>query len=169
MNTLCLSSSVHLHFPHIACCWKFFLLDYTEVLCQYRRYRADHAYLTYRMLQRQPLIFSMSGFTLSYTANMFILIALILTNCPAYNISERITQETTFLCCSALVACQPSERTARKTRILFYRSLVHVRNLLPSSCRCLQSHYLETGLHYYYYCHVYRVRVAKITGSSSDD
>jgi hypothetical protein len=28
-------------------------LHYTQVLCQYRLYRADHAYLTYLMLQRQ--------------------------------------------------------------------------------------------------------------------
>jgi hypothetical protein len=28
----------------------FFLLHYTQVLCQYRLYRADHAYLTYLML-----------------------------------------------------------------------------------------------------------------------
>jgi hypothetical protein len=27
---------------------------YTEVLCQYRLCRADHAYLTYLMLRRQP-------------------------------------------------------------------------------------------------------------------
>jgi hypothetical protein len=48
---LAFSSSVH--FEHTACYWKFFLLHYTQVLCQYRLYRADHAYLTYLMLQRQ--------------------------------------------------------------------------------------------------------------------
>jgi hypothetical protein len=58
-------------------------MPYTQVLCQYRLYRADHAYLTHLMLQWQlshlngrklttakfkPLIF--------YTANMFILMIL---------------------------------------------------------------------------------------------
>jgi hypothetical protein len=51
MNMLGLSSSVH--FAHTACYWNFFLLHYAQVLCQYRLYRADHAYLTYLMLQRQ--------------------------------------------------------------------------------------------------------------------
>jgi hypothetical protein len=41
----------YVHFTHIACYWKSFLLRYTQVLCQYRLYRADYAYLTYRMLQ----------------------------------------------------------------------------------------------------------------------
>jgi hypothetical protein len=50
MNMLGLSSSVRI--AHIACYWKFFLLHYTQVLCQSRLYR-DHAYLTYLMLQRQ--------------------------------------------------------------------------------------------------------------------
>jgi hypothetical protein len=50
MNIFSLSSSVH--FAHIACYQKFFLLHYTEVLCQYRFYTADHTYLTYFMLQR---------------------------------------------------------------------------------------------------------------------
>jgi hypothetical protein len=31
----------------------FFLLHYKQVLCQYRLCKADHAYLTYLMLQRQ--------------------------------------------------------------------------------------------------------------------
>jgi hypothetical protein len=51
MNMLGLSSGVH--FAHIACYWTFFLLHYTQVLCQSRLYRADHAYLTYLMPQRQ--------------------------------------------------------------------------------------------------------------------
>jgi hypothetical protein len=38
---------------HTACYWKFFLLHYTQVLCQYRLCETDHAYLTYLMLQRQ--------------------------------------------------------------------------------------------------------------------
>jgi hypothetical protein len=42
MNMLGISSSVH--FTHIHC---------TQVLCQYRLYRADHAYIMYLMLQRQ--------------------------------------------------------------------------------------------------------------------
>jgi hypothetical protein len=51
MNMLGLSSSIH--FTHIACYWNFFLLHYTQVLCQYRLWKADHAYLAYLMLQRQ--------------------------------------------------------------------------------------------------------------------
>jgi hypothetical protein len=51
VNMLGLSSSVH--FAHIACYWKFFLLHYTQVPCQSRLCKADHAYLTYLMLQRQ--------------------------------------------------------------------------------------------------------------------
>jgi hypothetical protein len=39
------------HISHVT--ENFFLLHYTQVLCQYRLYRADHAYLTYHMLQRQ--------------------------------------------------------------------------------------------------------------------
>jgi hypothetical protein len=62
-----------------------------QVFCQSRLYKAQHAYLTYLMLQRQlnhlngrkvdtakfkPLIFSPSCFALTYTANMFILMIL---------------------------------------------------------------------------------------------
>jgi hypothetical protein len=76
---------------HIACYLKCFLLRYIQILCQYRLYRAHHAYLKYLMLQRQlshlnsrkldyrqikPLILSMSGFILSYTVNMFSLMIL---------------------------------------------------------------------------------------------
>jgi hypothetical protein len=45
-----LLSSVRI--AHTACYWKFFLLHYTQALCQYRLYRAAHTYLTYLMLQR---------------------------------------------------------------------------------------------------------------------
>jgi hypothetical protein len=40
--------------PHIyvACYWKFLLLHYTQILCQSRLCIADHAYITYLMLQR---------------------------------------------------------------------------------------------------------------------
>jgi hypothetical protein len=44
INMLGLSSGVH--FAHAACYWKFFLLHNTQVLCQYRLYRVDSAYLT---------------------------------------------------------------------------------------------------------------------------
>jgi hypothetical protein len=88
-NMLGLSSSVCI--THIACYWKFFLLHSIKVLCQFRICKADHAYLTYLMLQRQlchlnvtslttakfkPLILSMLGFALSYTVNVFILMIL---------------------------------------------------------------------------------------------
>jgi hypothetical protein len=46
-----LSSSARI--SHIACYWKFFLVHYTQALCQYRLCRADRVYLTYFMLQRQ--------------------------------------------------------------------------------------------------------------------
>jgi hypothetical protein len=51
MNMLGLSSSVRI--AHIACCWKFFVFHYTQILCQYRLYRADHACIAYLILQRQ--------------------------------------------------------------------------------------------------------------------
>jgi hypothetical protein len=51
MIMLGLSSSVRI--AHIACYGKFLLLHYIHVLCQPRLCKADHAYLTYLMLQRQ--------------------------------------------------------------------------------------------------------------------
>jgi hypothetical protein len=51
MNMLGLSWSVRIAL--LACCRNFFLLHYIQVLCQYRLCKADHAYLTYLMLQRQ--------------------------------------------------------------------------------------------------------------------
>jgi hypothetical protein len=50
MNTLGLSVSVRIEL--IACYRKYFLLQYIQV-CQYMLCKADHAYLTYLMLQRQ--------------------------------------------------------------------------------------------------------------------
>jgi hypothetical protein len=51
MNMPSLLSSVHI--AHIAYYWKFFLLSYIQVLCQPRLCNADHAYLTYLLLQQQ--------------------------------------------------------------------------------------------------------------------
>jgi hypothetical protein len=52
VNMLCLSSNVHFaHIQHVT--ENLFILDYTQVLCQYRLCRADHSYLTYLVLQRQ--------------------------------------------------------------------------------------------------------------------
>jgi hypothetical protein len=51
MNMLALYSSALI--AHVARYWKFFLLYYMQVPCQYRLRRADHVYLTYLMLQRQ--------------------------------------------------------------------------------------------------------------------
>jgi hypothetical protein len=45
MNVFGLLSGVLM--AHIACYWKFFLLPYTQVLCQSRFYIANHVYLTY--------------------------------------------------------------------------------------------------------------------------
>jgi hypothetical protein len=50
VNVLGFSSSVYFAHIHVI---EFFLLHYTPVLCQYRLYRADPAYLTYLMLQQQ--------------------------------------------------------------------------------------------------------------------
>lgn len=66
--------------------WKSFLSQYMEVLCQSRLWKADNAYHTYLKLQRQliqlnglklhlhQMKVSVSGFILSYDANMSILI-----------------------------------------------------------------------------------------------
>jgi hypothetical protein len=51
MNMLGISSDVRL--THMACYWKFFLLKYIKFVCPYRLSKADHAYLTYPILQRQ--------------------------------------------------------------------------------------------------------------------
>jgi hypothetical protein len=52
LNMLGLSSSVH--YAHIACYWKVFLLHYTQVLCQYSLYRADHWFhLSMSLMLRQ--------------------------------------------------------------------------------------------------------------------
>jgi hypothetical protein len=42
-----------IHITHIACYWKFSVLHCIEIPCQSRLWKADHAYLTYFMLQRQ--------------------------------------------------------------------------------------------------------------------
>jgi hypothetical protein len=87
-NMLGLSSSTCI--AHIACYWKFFLLNYIQVLCLYRLCKANHAYLilcynsslvTWTVVSLttakfKPLIFSMSGFALFYTENMFIFMIL---------------------------------------------------------------------------------------------
>jgi hypothetical protein len=81
MNMLGLSSSVH--FAHIACYRKFSLVHYTQVLCQYRLCKPDHAYLTYLDS---------------------------LQTCPTSNISARMGQRTplpiiiVLNCCHATVA-----------------------------------------------------------------
>jgi hypothetical protein len=51
MNMLGLSSNVII--AHIEFYWKFFILHYIHVLCEYRLCKPDRAYLTYLMLQRQ--------------------------------------------------------------------------------------------------------------------
>jgi hypothetical protein len=52
--------------------------------------------------------------------------ALTHSNCPAYNISAWTAQKALFLCAVKLLL---------------------VKNLLPSIERCLQSHYIGTGIH----------------------
>jgi hypothetical protein len=63
MNALGLLTSVRIAL--IASYWKFFLLHCTQVLCQYRLYRADLTYLTYLMLQRQ--LSHLNGRTLNHS------------------------------------------------------------------------------------------------------
>jgi hypothetical protein len=53
MNIPGLSSRVP--FTHIARYWKLFLLHYTQVLCQYRPYRADHAYVKVKVMLRPTI------------------------------------------------------------------------------------------------------------------
>jgi hypothetical protein len=77
-------SSVHM--AHVACCGKFFFVHYMQVLCQSRLCKGDHAYpvyyyngcldiwtvVTLKAVKFKQLIFSMSGFYLSYPANIFL-------------------------------------------------------------------------------------------------
>jgi hypothetical protein len=66
----------------VACCWKFFLVHYMQVLSQSRLCKAVHVYLTCLMLQWQlshlndrkleRRVFSVYGLTLPYAANTFI-------------------------------------------------------------------------------------------------
>jgi hypothetical protein len=88
MNMICLSSSVHIAL--ITCYRKCFLLHYIQIHYQYSLCKADYSYLTYLMLQRQlgnlngrkldhrqvSASYIMSGFAVSYTANMFIFMIL---------------------------------------------------------------------------------------------
>jgi hypothetical protein len=89
MNMLGVSSNVRIAL--IACYWKFFLLRCIQFLCQSRLCKRDHAYIRYlccngnlvtwtvvslTATRFKPLIISVSGLALSYTANMFILMIL---------------------------------------------------------------------------------------------
>jgi hypothetical protein len=67
---------------------------------------------------------------------------LTLTNNPVYNISAQITQKHRSSVPVQLLLSGPH----RKYRFPV-SPLVHVRNLLLSNGRCLQSHYLATGVH----------------------
>jgi hypothetical protein len=84
MNLRCLSSSVH-----VAYYWKFFLMHYKQVLSALQS-RSCLSYVSYvttaakslrtvvglTTIKFKHLISSMSGFALSYTANMFSLMIL---------------------------------------------------------------------------------------------
>jgi hypothetical protein len=71
MNMLGLSSSVH--YAHIVCYWKLFLLHHTQVLCQYRLCRADHAYFTYLylMLQGSLITWTSPSIRLLYWCSLY--------------------------------------------------------------------------------------------------
>jgi hypothetical protein len=96
---ICLTlSSVRI--AHVAFCWKSFHVQCIQVLSQSRLCKADHAYRTYLMLQRQLshlnccklgyrqveiyYIF-MSGYVLCYTANMFIIMIYMFSVCCVHN------------------------------------------------------------------------------------
>jgi hypothetical protein len=89
MIMISLSSSVRI--AHTACYLIFFLSHHIQVLCQYKLCKADLpiicilyyncSLVTWMVISLttamfKPLIFSMSGFALSYTMNMFILMIL---------------------------------------------------------------------------------------------
>jgi hypothetical protein len=71
---------------HVACYWKFFLVNYVQVLYQSMLLASHLSYLCYNgslvtstvvastAAKFKPLLFSMSSFSFSYAANMFILI-----------------------------------------------------------------------------------------------
>jgi hypothetical protein len=63
------------------------------------------------------------------------------TNCPDYNISAWTAHKTFPVTVQLLLS-----GLNRKHRSSV-NPFVHVRNLLPNSGRCLQDHYLVTGLH----------------------
>jgi hypothetical protein len=71
-------------------------ITYVNVLCHYRIRRADHAFITYLMLQRQ--FNRLNGRKLNHRQGIGGL------TCPVCNISARTTYKTPFLCCSAIVA-----------------------------------------------------------------
>jgi hypothetical protein len=52
LSRMCLAFR-QVYISHMWYITEFFILHYTPVLCQYWLYRANHAYLTYIMLQRQ--------------------------------------------------------------------------------------------------------------------
>jgi hypothetical protein len=74
----------------IACSWKFFHVHYIQVFCQSKLCKADHVCLilcyngslvawmvvSLTIAKCKHLVFLMSGFALSYTGNMFILMIL---------------------------------------------------------------------------------------------
>jgi hypothetical protein len=141
-------------------------LHHTQVLCQYRLYRVDHAYLTYLMLPRQlsylkgrkldhrqvkPLIFSVSGFILFYTANMFILMILYdFCLSPAqfcYIVSQLIK----------LLLITPRHRPHRKHRFRqFYFCVTHLSHVPRTEHRC-PFHWCMLGICWLAKSVVYRV------------
>jgi hypothetical protein len=92
MNMLGLPSSVRI--AHVACYCKFLLLHYTQVFCQYRLYKADHAYLTYLTLQR-PLS-DLNGRKLDHRQ---VSASLSLSLIAPSDLSAGASQKSPFLCC----------------------------------------------------------------------
>jgi hypothetical protein len=72
--------------------------------------------------------------------------ALPLTNCPGYNISARTAQKTPFLV--FVVQSLSWEHVCLRSRFLAMAVVyLLIPRSLPSSGRCLWSHYVATGLH----------------------
>jgi hypothetical protein len=147
MNRLGLLSSIRI--AHMTCYRRCLLLYYIQVLCQSRLCKAGHAYLilcyngslvTWTVVSLttakfKPLIFSVFGFALSYTANMFILVILydfcflimrnvhllfmnpsILFNCHRHISVQRTTTNTLFL----LITCWDLEYACNYNYILVW-------------------------------------------------
>jgi hypothetical protein len=77
-----------------------------------------------------------------HTENTVPTVSLLLCHAGVVRTAQKTPFQQCFCCCVTQVPHGP--RTERRFQV---SPLVRVRNLLPSNGRCLQSHYLATGLH----------------------